>query len=147
MIWSYISSGQVAYYLGDYSAAETIWAKLQPLVVGVTSFMTHTLVVFFECLIATAAYLETGKGVYMRRARNATKAMNVNMKKFNTGLNNLHRFYIMDAVCFSTFQRKVSMDRARKRFDQAITAAQRSGFLQDAAVVLLHLLLGGVKHS
>jgi predicted ATPase len=134
VIWSYLVRGQLAYYLGKTGTADRTWTKLKPLLAGMSSYSAPTLNVFFTGLIAAAMFRETGKRKYRYQAQNAVKSMKNLMEKFNTGLNNLHRYYIMLADCDATFEKKKNKEQVRKAFDQAISAASKTGFLQDAAL-------------
>jgi predicted ATPase len=132
-IWSYIARGQLAYYLGETAAADQTWTKLKPLLAGMSSYCLLTLDIYFTGLIGTAMFRKTGKRKYRDQAQTAVKSMKSLMEKFNTGLNNLHRYYIMKADVAAACEKK-SKDEVREAFDQAISASSKAGFLQDAAL-------------
>jgi hypothetical protein len=132
-IWSYIARGQLAYYLGETAAADQTWTKLKPLLAGMSSHSAPTLDIYFTGLIGTAMYRKTGKRKYRDQALTAVKSMKSLMEKFNTDLNNLHRYYIMKADVAAACKKK-GKDEVREAFDQAISASLKAGFLQDAAL-------------
>jgi histidine kinase len=134
VLWSYFARGQLAYYFGETVTADRTWTKLKPIAAKMSSYSTPTLNFFFTGLIAAAMFRKTGKRKYRYQAQNAVKSMKTLLKKFNTGLNNLHRYYIMLADCAATFEKMKSKEEVRKAFDQAISAASKTGFLQDAAL-------------
>jgi predicted ATPase len=134
VIWSYLARGQLAYFFGETATADRTWTKLKPLLAGMSSYSAPTLDIYLAGLIGTAMFRKTGKRKYRNQAQNAVKSMKSLMEKFNTGLNNLHRYYIMLADCVSTFENRKSKEEVRRVFDQAISAASKAGFLQDAAL-------------
>jgi hypothetical protein len=134
VLWSYVARGQLAYYFGETVTADRTWTKLKPIAAKMYSYSFTTLHIFFMGLIAAAMFRKTGKQKYRYEAQNAVKSMKTLIKKFHTGLNNLHRYYIMLADCDATFEKKKNKEQVRKAFDQAISAASKTGFLQDAAL-------------
>jgi hypothetical protein len=141
LIWSNFSRGQLAYYLGETESADQIWTRLKPLLAGLASYSAPTLDLYFTGLIATAMFRKTRARKHKGKAQKAIRSMKSLMEKFNnTGLNNLHRYYIMKADYSATFESNKTREEVRKEFDQAISAATKAGFMQDAA--LAHELVG-----
>jgi hypothetical protein len=81
-----------------------------------SSYSAPTLDIYFTGLIGTAMFRKTGKQKYRdQQAQTAVNSMKSLMEKFNTCLNNLHRYYIMKADI---------ADEVREAFDQAISATR-----------------------
>jgi hypothetical protein len=137
IIWSYMSRGQIAYYFEEPAIAGRIWTKLKPLLVGLASYSAPTIDIYFSGLIGTAMYRKTGKRKHLDQARRAVQNMKGLMENFtNTGLNNLHRYYILQADYCATvaLTKQQKKQEVRKAFDLAISASSKAGFLQDAAL-------------
>jgi hypothetical protein len=87
---------------------------------------------FFTGLINAALYRLSGKRQCKNKAQEAKKAMKVLLK--TKGMNSLHKWYLMKAECSASFGTKKSSSEIKESYDQAILAAGRAGFLQDAAL-------------
>ena len=131
-LWEFQMRMQLAYYFKDYRMAERMQDCLMFYVDADPSFATSTFSLFFSGLIATARFRETRKRKYKRKALKATANMKKLMK--TKGVNNLHKYYLMDADCSATFQKKSKFEEVKKKFDQAISAAAKAGFMQDTAL-------------
>ncbi|CAB9528682.1 Serine threonine kinase with two-component sensor domain [Seminavis robusta] len=140
IIWSYFSRGQLAYFFDEPELADKIWTKLKPLLAGMASYSAPSINIFIGGLIAASMFRKTGKRKYRAQAQMAVKEMKGLMEKYNTGLNLLHRYYILKADCEVTCEKSKSSEEIRKVFDNAISVASKAGFVQDNA--LAHELCG-----
>lgn len=132
-LWEFQMRAQLGYYFKDYKMAERMRDCLEFYLDADPSFATSTFGLYFSGLIATARFRETRKRKYKTRARKATAKMKNLMK--TKGINNLHKYYLMEAECSATFGgKRESSETVKQEFDRAISAATKAGFLQDAAL-------------
>jgi len=132
-----------AFYMRNVELAECMRKRLEILLplVG-PNFVIVTVPVFFTGLVASAMYRRTHKRSYRTMAYCALRKMKRMVEK--TGLNLLHRYYIMEAECAATFpasskpcfglSEEIVPQRVRRLFDRAIAAASKAGFMHDAAL-------------
>lgn len=132
--WGFIMCSQIAYYFGDLQLAADNHKRFIPLV-DVDKFYAKIIFsAFFQLMIATGLYRETGKSKrkYERSARQALKAMKGIIK--TKGLNSVHKLILMEAEYKATFSKRSSMREIKDGFETAISSAARAGFMQDAAL-------------
>jgi hypothetical protein len=127
--WSRI---QLAYYFGELEIADKIYRPFNRFSAVDTAFIMATIRIFFSGLVASAMYRKTGKRMYRSRAKKMIRDMERILSKMR-GLNNLHRYLLMQADLLAAEKGKDS-DRVKGAFDKAIGAAAKAGFRQDAAL-------------
>jgi hypothetical protein len=124
----YWSRLQLAFYFGELEIAESIIKPLEVMAEINMGYPIWSIRVFFSGLTTACLAAKTGKSKYKRRAKKSTREMHKMMRI--RGLNNLHRYLLMQASVLS-FEKK---ENAKEAFDKAIAAASRAGFIQDAAL-------------
>ena len=130
LVWRYLCRLQVAYYLGEFDLAYRVGEYFGVVEEADKSHCTVSHGLFFRVLAATAMYRKRRKRIYRTKALKRLRQMRVRME--NTSINNLHRFYIMEADVNATFG--IGKRDRREMFDNAISTSTKAGFLQDAAL-------------
>lgn len=127
---------QIAFYMGDMEKASELANQLKSESVGLTkAFVYFAARLFTFSLIAVADYRRSSKGGKCKKYLAEVKG---NIKTFQKlvragAVNVLHKLQILEAELWSVTSTK-SVERIRRKYDEAIVAAQRAGFLQDAAL-------------
>jgi hypothetical protein len=130
--WFYWARLQIAYYFREFEIAAQLIAPFENHAASDTSFVVTSPRIFFTGLTASALARKTGKRKHYRRAKRALKEMKTMTSK--QGLNNLHRFKIMEADLLSCKGSKADAKKAKESFDLAIATSDKAGFLQDTAL-------------
>jgi hypothetical protein len=102
-IWVCWSHLQLTYYFGEFDIAGKIVMPFWKLSAIDTSYIMTSYQIFFSGLTACAMAKKTGNQKYLQRAEKATQEMQKIMR--TQGLNNLHRYLLMQAkfsACSST---------------------------------------------
>jgi hypothetical protein len=130
-IWFYWSRLQLAYYFGELEIADRIVEPFHTLSAIDTSYIVTSIRCYFSGLTASGMTRRTGKKKYRRRARKATREMEKIMR--SRGLNNLHRYLLMQAELLACEKKRKGSD-IKRAYDKAIASAGKVGFTQDAAL-------------
>ena len=131
-IWFFWSRIQIAFYMGKLELADSMVKMFFKLSVIDTSYLVTSIRVLFTGLIATGLARKTGKRKYIARARKATSEMKKIM--MTRGLNNLHRYLLMEADIKACTLPKTKHQKVKEAFDKAISASGKAGFTQDTAL-------------
>ena len=128
----------LSYYLGNYQLAAELSDKTQgyaeKYVSGDSPAMRY---LFFDCMTAFTMLRRKGHLLGNRKWRRRKSKC---MQKFATwrkkGNSNIHHmFLILEAEEYS-LRKKVDLQLGRSKFDAAIAAAGRAGFMQDSALAI-----------
>jgi hypothetical protein len=126
---------QLAYYFGELEIACKMYYPYLKVSAVDTSYVMTSIRIFFSGLAASGLYRKTKKRMYRSRAKKMIRDMEKVMSS-KRGLNNLHRYLLMQAdmmTCSSSKSSK-TQDTAKAAFDKAIAMAGKAGFRQDAAL-------------
>jgi hypothetical protein len=126
---------QLAYYFGELEVADKIYYPFLKFSAVDKSYIVTSMRVFFSGLAASGLYRTTGKRMYRNRAREMIKDME-KMMSSKRGLNNLHRYFLMqaDLMACSSSKSGEKQHTVKVAFDKAIAMAGKAGFRQDAAL-------------
>jgi hypothetical protein len=133
-LW-FLSRLQLAYYFGELEIACKMYNPYLKVSAVDTSYVMTSIRIFFSGLAASGLYRKTKKRMYRSRAKKMIREMEKVMSS-KRGLNNLHRYLLMQAdmmTCSSSKSSK-TQDAAKAAFDEAIATAGKAGFRQDAAL-------------
>ena len=132
--WSYWCwhAVQLAYYFGKLEIGYRLLAPFAKLSSVDVAYFSTSICVFFSGLTCSGlAKKATSKRKYIKEARKAADKMKFIMR--NRGLNNLHRYMLMQADLLAVTSKKRQQD-VKIAFDKAIATAGKAGFVQDAAL-------------
>ena len=129
-IWFFWSRLQLAFYFGKLELADKLVEPFRVLSAIDTCYIVVSIRVFFSGLTASGMARRCGKRKYFRRAMRSTAEMRKIMR--TRGLNNLHRYLLMQADLAACCKRK--RRTIKDLYDKAIAAASKAGFVQDAAL-------------
>ena len=131
--WSYWCwhAVQLAYYFGKLEIGYKLLAPFAKISAINVAYFSTSICIFFSGLTCTGLAKQTGKRKYIKQAQKETKKMKRIMQ--NRGLNNLHRYMLMQADLLAATNRRQQQD-VKMAFDKAIATAGKAGFVQDAAL-------------
>ena len=131
--WSYWcwSAVQLSYYFGKLEIGYKLLAPYARLSAIDVAYFSTSICVFFSGLTCSGLAKKTGKRKYVKEARRATDKMKFIMR--NRGLNNLHRYLLMQAELLALTSKKRHQN-VKMAYDKAIATAGKAGFVQDAAL-------------
>ena len=125
------SAVQLAHYFGKLEIAYRLLVPFAKLSSFDVAYFTTSIRIFFSGLTCSRLARKTGKKKHIREARRATDKMKFIMR--SRGLNNLHRYLLMQADLLAVTSKKRHQD-VKIAFDKAIAIAGKAGFVQDAAL-------------
>ena len=131
--WSYWcwSAVQLAYYFGKLEIGYRLLAPFAKLSALDVAYFSTSICLFFSGLTCSGLAKKTGKRKYIKEARKAVRKMEFVMR--GRGLNNLHRYLLMQADLLALTSRKRDQD-VKAAYDKGIATAGKAGFVQDAAL-------------
>ena len=133
LLWSYWcrAAVQLAYYFRRLELGYRLLAPFAKLSAVDTAYFSTSICIFFSGLTCSGLAKKTGKRKYINEARKAAAKMKFIMR--SRGLNNLHRYLLMQADLLAATRKKESQ-AIKLSYDKAIAKAAKSGFIQDAAL-------------
>mmetsp|Transcript_5696 Transcript_5696/g.13418 ORF Transcript_5696/g.13418 Transcript_5696/m.13418 type:complete len:1146 (+) Transcript_5696:103-3540(+) len=128
----YLYRLQLAYYFGEFELAGEFIDKLEPYYKTDTTFTGTTMRVFFSGLASFALMRKTRKKKYKKRSKRFLSDMEKMMQR--GGRNLLQKFLLMKAEYTASQSKNINESEQKVMYDEAIRAASRAGFTNDAAL-------------
>ena len=131
--WSYWcwAAVQLAYYFRRLELGYRLLAPFAKLSAVDTAYFSTSICIFFSGLTCSGLAKKTGKRKFIIEARKQAAKMKFIMR--SRGLNNLHRYLLMQADLLAA-TRKKGCQTIKQSYDKAIATAAKSGFIHDAAL-------------
>ena len=123
---------QIAYYFGNLELASKFVSKAERYAATDTTYSGTIMRVFFSGLVASGLFQKTGNRKHKRQARKYLRAMKKVMKR--GGANTLHKYLLMKAEFAAAISSAKNESQHKAAYDNAISAASRAGFTNDAAL-------------
>jgi predicted ATPase len=130
LLYGYMGRLQLGFYFGNYDFALEMLERLLLIPDFDKSHSTNCLRLFFSSLICCHQGTITNKKAYFRKATKFCQELRTLCKI--KGLNSWHRFLLLEAHIRSSGGKSTS--KAQASYDHAISAAVKSGHLQDAGL-------------
>ena len=132
--WNYWcwSAVQLAYYFGRLDLGYKLLIPYAKVSAIYTAYFSASICIFFSGLTCSGLAKKTRKRKYINEARKSAAKMKFIMR--SRGLNNLHRYLLMQADLLSATCGKRGDHAVKVSYDKAIMTAAKSGFIQDAAL-------------
>ena len=121
---------QLAYYFREIEIAAKMIKPLRALKKVDIVFVYTTVQFYFSGLVSVGLARKTGKKIHLVPAKKALREMKAIVK--NNGANNFHRYLLMKAEIASCVSSDVH--KTKLAYGEAISAASKAGFRQDAAL-------------
>ena len=129
----------LSYYLGNYKLAAELSDKTQGYDVKYASGDSPAMrYLFFDCLTAFTMLQRKGRrlGNYKWHRRKSKIMKKLASAEKNGNVNVRHMILLLEAEEYSSRKKVIDLQTGRSKFDAAIAAATRAGFMQDSALAV-----------
>jgi predicted ATPase len=130
LLYGYLGRLELGVYFSEFEFAERMSRKLSEVSTQDTSYVTMSFRLFYSGLTASCLARQTGKRKYTSLAQKFAKEMKNTTR--TSGRNSHHRYLLMEADIKAA--RKEKPTKVQTAYDEAISAAVKSGSTQDAAL-------------